>query len=502
MSAIKQLIRAKQKAKAKASVIVSPWNIETFLFREQLEFVRDPARFATAVCSVRAGKSVACAADLIDTALRFNRTTGIYITLARSAAERIVWPELLRINREHGLNAIPNMAKLSLVFPNGSTIYLLGANTEVEIEKIRGLSDVALVYLDECQAFRPHIKELVEDIVVKRLYDTNGRCRMIGTPGPVLSGYFYNVSNDLDDKGVKVEGSLWSHHKWTLHQNPHILRKSGMTAEQLVAQDCAMRGVSITHPSIQRECFGRWVYDPDSLLLNYNAELNHYDDLPLDAYKYILGIDLGMKDSDSLTLLAYSDSTPVTWLVEEILTPNQKTDDLAAQIKTLEAKYGSMTMVADTGGLGLKVVTDLMYRYGFVIQKAEKAGKMADYRFLNNALRTATFMAKKHTRFAIDCNTLERDDRKSTPDKIHVKGHSDAVDSCLYAFVLSPAYDYVPAKFKAAYGSSEHIKEQEKLHKEAIVERIKREQAQKDGVYNAPLYKDKHGRDPWHSWED
>lgn len=468
------------------------FNIKKILFSEQLAFVTDTARYATAVCSVRAGKTTACAADLVETALGMPGTIGLYITLARSSAKRIIWPELHRLNREYQLNAKPNEQDLSLKFPNGSIIYCSGASNEPEIEKFRGLSNVALAYIDESQAFRSHIKELVEEIIVKRLYDTNGRCRLIGTPGPVPAGYFYEASHS----------SKWSHHAWTLHSNIWIQRKSGKTVEELIQQDMDRKGVDINDPAIQRECFGRWVLDTNSLLLTYNPGVNHYEDLPVDKYDYILGIDLGHKDSDALCLLAYSPASPVTWLVEEIVTPNQLTDDLAKQIKGLEAKYGNMTMVADAGGLGLKIVEDLMARYGFFINKAEKQGKMADYRFLNNALRTGMFRAKKESRFAEDCNLLEKDIDKSTPEKIVVKGHSDAVDAALYAFGLSPAYNYTPAKFRAMPGTNEYIKEQEDLHKQALIEKIQRERAQKDGMDNINYFpKDNHGRDPWNSWD-
>lgn len=468
------------------------FDINKILFKEQLAFVKDAARYATAVCSVRAGKTVACAADLIDTALSLPGTTGLYITLARSSAKRIIWPELHKLNREFKLNMVPNEQDLSMKFPNGSIIYCSGASNEPDIEKFRGLSNVALAYIDESQAFRSHIKELVEEILVKRLYDTNGRCRLIGTPGPVPAGYFYQAS----------QSDKWSHHAWTLHSNIWIEKKSGLSVTELIQQDMDRKGVDINDPSIQRECFGRWVLDKNALLLTYAPEVNDYEDLPEDKYDYILGIDLGHKDSDALCLLAYSPASPVTWLVEEIVTPNQLTDDLANQIRSLERKYGNMTMVADAGGLGLKIVEDLKARYNFFIHKAEKQGKMADYRFLNNALRTGMFRAKKETRFAEDCNILEKDIDKSTPERIVVRGHSDAVDAALYAFGHSPAYNYIPAKFRAIQGSPEYIKEQEDLHKQAIVEKIQKEKAMKDGMDNFNHFpKDRFGRDPWNSWE-
>lgn len=488
-----KLKAAKILAKKKAT-LAPAWDIATFLFKEQLDFIQDPARFASAVCSVRAGKTTACAADLIDTAMKHPGTTGIYITPTRSQAERIVWPELLRINREYKLGFEPNRSKLWLKHPVHNTIiYLLGANHEDEIDKVRGLSNVALVYLDECQLFRPYVKELVENVVTKRLYDTNGRCRLIGTPGPIKSGYFYDISSNA---------SGWSNHRWTMFENPFLFRKSGKTPQQLTEQDCAIRGVTLEHPSIQRENFGRWAYDPEALLLQYNPELNHYEDLPTGDWRYILGIDLGFKDSDSLTVIGWVKNSDITYLVEELVTPNQKTDDLAAQIMMLRAKYSISDMPTDAGGLGKKIVEDLKARYGLPLLVADKAGKMANYKHLNNALRTGIFKAKKDSTFASDCNLLERDDAKSTPDRIVVKGHSDAVDSCLYAFKLSPAYAYVPPTQGPKFDSPEWIKAQEKLHLEGALEKQKKQRdalAQKVSEYGS-WSKDKKGIPDWNKW--
>ena len=98
-----------QKAKAKT---YPKFEIDKVLFKEQLDFVQDPARYALACCSVRSGKTTAAAVDLISTALTMPGTTGLYITLARSSGKRIIWPELLRINRDYGLGANINIAEL------------------------------------------------------------------------------------------------------------------------------------------------------------------------------------------------------------------------------------------------------------------------------------------------------------------------------------------------------------------------------------------------------
>lgn len=441
------------------------FDLNKFLFKEQLDLVNDPAKFATAVCSVRAGKTISCAADLINTALIKPGTVGLYITLARSSAKRIIWPELHKINREYKLEGIPNESDLSFRFPNGSIIYCSGASYGAEIEKFRGLSNVALAYLDESQAFRAHIKELVEEILIKRLYDTNGRLRLIGTPGPIPSGYFYDAS----------KSSQWSHHAWTLHNNPWIERKSGCSVADLIQQDCDRKGVTIDDPSIQRECFGRWVLDSNSLLLNY-TDANHFDELPKGNYIYILGMDFGYDDADSFSVLGWRENSPDTYLIEEVIKEKQTYEQMSQTFDELYKKYPFAKIVGDPGGGGKKLIESLKPRYLIPMETADKQGKIANYGLLNNALRTRRFFAKRDSRFAQDCNLLERDRDKSTPEKTVVKGHSDSVDSCLYAFKESPAYGYRPPVELPKVGSPQWAIEEEERMRTHLYETIKAEQ--------------------------
>lgn len=375
---------------------------------------------------------------------------------------------------------------------NGSVIYLLGANTEEQMDKIRGLSRCAVIYVDEAQLFRAHLKELVEDVLIKRLYDLDGRLRLIGTPPPVLSGYFIDV------------GTLpgWKQFHWTLHNNPWIQKQSGKTAEELIDQDCKTRGCTRDDPSIQRECYGRLIQDLQSLLLQYDSSRNDFNSLPEGQYNYLMGIDLGSVDANSLSVLAWTDSSPVTWLVEEVVTPGQLIDHLAADIKKLQTKYTFSKMVADTGGLGKMIVEDLRARHGLPIEAADKTGKMANYALLNNALRAGNFKARIKSVFAQDCNLLEKDRDKSTPDKIVVKGHSDAIDSALYAFRFSPAYTGTAPTEKPKHGTPEYDKDFADQMFNANVERIRREKQNKENPYSLSWNTDKDGLPSWLKWED
>lgn len=494
MSRAVQLARQRQKLQAKVTEekkVYPTFDLREFLFTEQLAFVQDEARFSVACCSVRAGKTTACAADLINTALHMPGTLSLYITLARTSAKAIAWPELKRINRDYGLHGDPNESDLTMHFPNGSWIRLYGGNEESEIEKIRGLSNVALVYLDEVQAFRPHIKQLVEDIVTKRLYDTNGRCRLIGTPGPIEAGYFFECTASAE----------WSRHHWTMFNNPWLLKKSGKTPQELTDADCRRKGVTIDDPAIQRENYGRWKQDPNALLLNYERARNDYDLLPAGNWTYLLGIDLGQRDYNFLSVLGFTDRSRETYLIEEKFTANQLTDNLALDIKALMAKYAFAKMLIDTGGLGLAIAEDLKFRYGLPLEAADKREKMATYAIMNNALRNGTFKARASSLFAKDCNLLERDDLKSTPDRLVVKGHSDAVDACLYPFKYSPAYNYVPSAPSPKPGTPEYDKKVAEDLFNHHLQKLKDAQAMKDG--QAMTWKvDQNAVPTWNQWND
>lgn len=458
------------------------FKLEEFLFDKQLKFVRDPRPFKSAVCSRRSGKTVACAADLIDTALNHPETVSLYITLSRNNAKKIVWPELLRIVRKYKL--IPeklmktsiDKTELSITFPNGSMVYCSGAKDSSEIDKFRGLA-LKKVYIDECQSFRDYIQELIDDILSPALMDHAGTLCLIGTPGPIPSGYFAEIAGVVQEK--KSQSDAWAHHFWTFWDNPHLpaVKSGKFTHQQLLDRELHRRGVKVDDPSIQREFFGRWVLDSDSLWIKYAADKNHYDARPTAVngkpirWTYLLGIDLGFDDADALAVLAWSEDVPETYLVEEVVADKQGITELVESILTLEKKYDIAKMVIDTGGLGKKIAEEMRRRHHIPVQMADKARKQENVAFLNDALRTSRFKAKSASRFAQDSHLVEKDLSKCTPDKIVLSDryHSDIIDAVLYAFKESPAFTFEEVKAKPAVGSKEWAEaQQSELFEEAM----------------------------------
>jgi len=438
--------------------------IEDYCFSEQLAFIKDPESFATAVCSRRSGKTVGCASDLVNTTQVRPGTISLYITLSRASAKRIVWPEILEINRKFQLGGTTNIADLSMTFPNGSVIYLSGAKDKSEIEKFRGLP-LALCYIDEAQAFGSFIQELIDDVISKALYDYNGRLRVIGTPPPIPVGYFHKICHS----------DQWSRHHWTMLQNPWLLKKSGLTPMQLIEKDCKRKGVTLDDPGIQRECFGKWVTDSNALVFKYTTEKNNYEELPTvkgtGNWNYIIGIDLGYDDADALAVLAYHDNLNAVFVVEEITRTKQTLSDLVDLIAAKIGRYNPHSIVMDAGGLGKKIVESISSRFSIGIKAAEKSRKFEYIELLNDSLRTGKFYARETGKFAEDTQKVEWDRDKSTGDRLVVSDrfHSDITDAVLYAFRESLHFLSEPTADKIKPGSDAWRKQQEEEMEAAAV---------------------------------
>jgi phage terminase large subunit len=431
------------------------FKLEDHLFDEQLKFVLDPSPNKVAVCSRRAGKTTACAADLVHTAINNPSTASLYITLSRSNAKKLIWKEIRNLNRTYKLGGVEHRSDLSITFPNEATIYLSGAHDSSEIDKFRGLA-LKLVYIDEVQSFRAYIEDLINNSLAPTLMDYAGTLNIIGTPGPIPKGFFH------DAYALK---STWSKHHWTFFNNPFITQTSKLTHKEMLDRELKRRGVSIDDPSVQREFFGRFVVDSDSLLLHYNDKVNDYKDVPelRSKWYYILGIDLGFEDADALAVLAWNEADPTTYLVEEKVVKQQGLTELVEQIQALQKKYDISKMVIDQGGLGKKLAEEMRRRHNIPVEAADKTRKMENIAFLNDALRTGKLKAKTNSKFAQDTFLVEIDKDKSTPDRIKVsdKYHSDIIDAVLYAFKESPAYSYIKPKPIPVTGTSEWAKQEE-----------------------------------------
>lgn len=415
-------------------------------FPEQLAFIQDGSRFIDAQCSRRSGKSSALGRKFVKTMEKHPGCTCIYLALTRDSARETMWPVMNEINDSQNLGFEFTESKLIVTHPNGSRLRIIGADMKNFIKRLRGIKSPG-VAIDEAQDFGSHLTSLVDDVITPMLADYNdGWLALTGTPGPVPMGYFFEVTQ------MKKYG--YSHHEWTILNNPFMPDPHKFIEELIKKKEW-----TDSHPTLLREWRNKWVLDVESLWVRYNEKINNFVQIPTQNWHYICGIDIGFNDADAIAVLAYSNQSPTTYLVEEVIQNKQGLTELVEQIDRLNKKYKFVKMVIDEGGLGKKLAEEMRRRHSIPLHPADKSRKHETVEFLNDALRLSKLMARSNSRFAQDSYLVQIDWEKSTPDKIVLKKgfHSDIIDAVLYAFKESPAYSYVKPKEIPKYGSPEWI---------------------------------------------
>lgn len=400
-------------------------------FPAQNKFVTDPSRFITAQCSRRAGKSNGLAVKFLYTLETHPNCFCPYIALTRESARNIMWGVLQEQDEKFKIGCTFTESNLTMTHPNGARLQLFGADMKNFIRRLKGIKTPG-AGIDEAQDFGSHLQSLVDDVLTPTLTDySDSWLAITGTPGPIPLGYFYEITHQ------RKFG--FSFHSWTLLENPYLPQ-----AQKFIEELKHKRQWNDDNPTLLREWKNQWVLDLESLLIRYSKQTNEYESLPIASYNYILGIDIGMRDADALAVLAWSESSPNIYLVEEIITAGQDISTLSTQIEDVIQRYNPSKIVMDEGGLGKKVAEEIRRRKHIPVQPADKARKMENVAFLNDWLRLGKFKAKSNSRFVQDSYKVQIDWDKTTPDRIKVKDsfHSDIIDAVLYAFKESPAFTY------------------------------------------------------------
>jgi hypothetical protein len=404
------------RADAEASNKAIANAIRRSLFQAQLNFVKDKNRNKSAICPRRAGKSFCCMAYAFDTCLRRMGAKVVIVTLTLGSAKNIYWWEMQEFARQYGVPIKGFFANdLRVELENGSQIRLIGAESRAQIDKLRG-GQYDLVIVDEAKSYPPSIlHELLWEVIEPALGDRRGTLAMIGTPGNILTGPFFEATfpGAKNEKGrliAKTYGDpeaywknnpkdttfQWSRHTWTRKDNtamPHLWEE----AEAIKARN----HWDDDHPTWQREYLGRWVASETAFVYSFPRMLAtapekvtwqpDYEngnkcglDPEVDWY-YVLGLDLGFEDDFAATVGAYNPHDGCLYQVWEYKDNHQDLDQVAEHItRAMDAIDGKFTaVVADAVGLGKLLVETLNRRHGWNIQPAEKREKFDHIELLN-----------------------------------------------------------------------------------------------------------------------
>lgn len=401
----------------------------------QHDYATDPSRFISAVVGRGGGKT---SGDIIRKVVRLVTTHNarcVYVALTRTQAENLYWAPLKLAFEQLGFvigeDVFFNETKLTCrVARTGATLRLVGADKKSEVEKLRG-QPFHEVTIDEVASFPAKLlKYLIDEIITPRLGDYNGTLCLIGSPGKILSGLFYDVTRRgseehrrySDRDRPEFAGWIgWSSHAWNLRDDVVTLpdaerrfpRLCNLWRNHLLVK--ARNRWSDDHPIWRREYLGEWAADDTDTIYKYRAIVDGkpwnrwnppvvalkglgtgFRKLPdgVKDWEYGYGLDLGSRDPFALNVLAFSPSDPERMMrhvfgferrgmyaksIAELLVG----EDAVKQVMrgnglpdSLGGLFGltgwPIAIVADLAGLGEALIDELAKVYGIRIKGAEK----------------------------------------------------------------------------------------------------------------------------------
>lgn len=458
-------------------------------FKEQRDFVLDKSRRKSARCPRRAGKSFACLVLMCRSALMKPNSQTVYICLTRGQAKKNLWRTLKQFSDTYELKLKFHETDIRATFPNGSTIEFMGGETRQEIEKFRGQSyDLAVI--DEGKSFQfDLLEEMITECLGPTLTDRFGTLAMIGTPGNILAGPFFEATSAYDPESERAVKRYnrprpwrdrelfkkkkwkwnWSFHSWHTKHNvamPHIW--------ETALQEKEDRGVPDNDPSWLREWMGEWCPSDSLMVYTFSSELNEYSGTLPEGHdwQYLLGLDFGYNDSTAIVVAAFSDTHPEMFQVYEYKEPELTFEQIDKQVRRVLKKFPEVNaMIADTGGLGKTIVESLKER-GLGFEAAVKTDKLDHIELVNSDLRAGKIKLLPDSHLAAEMRLLQWTD--STYKKENKGTDNHLCDAFLYLIRYAYHHFWEPAYVEPKEGTPDYWAEFEAAELESMLEQHNR----------------------------
>lgn len=445
---------------------------------KQRQFVLDDGRRIAALTSRGCGKTTGSRARLLRRMLRTSKARVLFVATTREQAEHLMWGPLKDLLEKLGIEARFNETKLRCTLRrNGAILRLVGADNKHDIEKLRG-QPFHEVIIDEAASHAPHLLEnLLYRIIGPRLGDYGGRLVLVGTPGHVLAGPFYEATRPGTEIGRPYEDRSdpefagwkgWSTHHWELEDGaPYVPEMARLWKEALVEKEA--NGWSDDHPVWLREYRGRWAADGTENVFRYRPHLddghpwNQWDPerdprtglakLPDDrpGWLYVYGMDLGHSDPFALEVFAFNPAIGDRTLyhVYEFHKRGMYARPIAELLlgvgddgepRPAESPRGligetdwPVAAVADMASLGGALLKELANVYGIRIEPAEKKNKFDSIELANGDLLDGRIKILKGSVLEEQLMSLQWDVDDYGNLKESRSARNDAADAFIYA---------------------------------------------------------------------
>ena len=421
-------------------------NILGDTFSLQREFILDPAKLKALYCTRRSAKSYTAGLYLIKTALERPNTSSVYVGLTRDSAKRIVWTDVFKaILTKYNIVVKYQETELTITFPNGSIIYILGVDdSEAEKDKLLG-KKYALAVIDEAASYTIDLHNLIYKILKPAMSDLKGTIAMIGTPDNKKDGIFYDLTREQQvSPPSRREVNGWKVWGWTAYDNVYMKDAWNETIMDLKASDPLVE----EQPWFQQHYLARWVIEDSNKIYRYDHNKNAWNgelpDYGWKAWQYTLGIDLGFNDATAFALLAWHENDPNVYIVRAEKWRHLTITDTANNIREWMGEYPIGYFVVD--GANKQAVEEMVRHHQLPLIAAEKHDKASFIRIMNSSFISGKIKVYNKG----SSQLLEEYDKAVWNKRALEKGiykedtsyHPDIADAALYAYRYTYSYAY------------------------------------------------------------
>lgn len=423
-------------------------------FEAQRPYVLDPDPIVTNHAARRSGKSRGNAVRLLRHAHRNPGGLSFFAAKTAGTAKRILWTTLRELNHEAQLGLKFDSGELTVTAPNGYQVWLLGLKDQSEADKLRGATHgfVDGVIDESATIHNDVLKYAVLECALPALGENAGRLALSGTPGPVMSGFFFEQCRDRH-----------AHH-WDARQNPK-LRVPGQRYLEDALRIHAAEGWTWDHPVFKREYLGLWCEDRSALVYDFHPGRNQiYPGGEFPSGRTILGVDIGWDDGCGYTVSrSQPPFNPDVHVLCSYERREQKLPAIAAEIEKLRRRYGVNYVFIDEGGIG-KTVSETLKGMGIPCKQTPKGVKRPRIEVLRGGISAGTVKLVRG-----QCDTLEgemgiiiwNEDRTDVDERYS----NECTDSCIYS-ILSHRGFYEHLLEEVPAGSAEHTNKQQQTDKQ------------------------------------
>lgn len=361
------------------------------LFLEQLQVVQHPSKRKAVLTPRRAGKTELACVWLLNEASKNPGKKFLYVALTRPNAKDIAWAMFKRLDKLFSIGCHFQKSELQITLPNEAVIMLRGADQDLWIERLEG-QEFLLIIIDESGLYNISVRKLVYDSLSPMVDSCDGTICLIGRPGLIKGGLFWDLTRpdlrlgDKEDDGSwsvtdEQGGKVWAVFNWHTFANPHVEKYWRAQIEEKLRINPKLA----TDPGFLRNYMGEWAEDVEGLVYAFEESRNVIDSyIPPQGSEFVMTTDFGWDDAQAFTISSWHPSRPELFILESYKQKNMPLSDALKRMEKYQERYPNLKMYGDPARKQLYMEMAIRFGEGSVVNPVEKEEKHDHIELMNH----------------------------------------------------------------------------------------------------------------------